>query len=113
MDKTMPEHLPAPEDQMMQWITAKWITKPIYVAAELGLADHLVAGPLSVDALAGKTETHAPTLYRLLRALSGRGNQVLSMPSASRHLNGWKQTPRLGPPWIRARGVKRRDSPKR
>jgi len=30
-------------------------------------------GPLSVDALAGKTDTHAPTLYRLLRALSSVG----------------------------------------
>jgi len=54
---------------MMQWITSKWITKPIYVAAELGLADHLVAGPLGVDALAGKTETHAP-----IRPATGVGN---------------------------------------
>ena len=69
----MPEQMPSPEDQMMQWITSKWITKPICVAAELGLADHLVDGPLSVDALAGKTETHAPTLYRLLGALAAVG----------------------------------------
>ncbi len=30
----MPEQIPSPEDQMMQWITSKWITKPIYVAAD-------------------------------------------------------------------------------
>lgn len=69
----MSEHPPAPENQMMQWITGNWITKPICVAAELGLADHLVTGPLDVDTLAVKTDTHAPTLYRLLRALSAVG----------------------------------------
>ena len=69
----MPEQMLIPEDQMMQWITSKWITKPIYVAAELGIADILRDGPMSVDALAEKTDTHAPTLYRLLRALSAVG----------------------------------------
>ncbi len=69
----MSEHIPAPEDQMMQWITAKWITKPIYVVAELGIADLLRDGPLIVDALAERTNTHAPTLYRILRALSSVG----------------------------------------
>jgi len=69
----MPEQMLIPEDQMMQWITSKWITKPIYVAAELGIADILRDGPMSVDALAEKTDTHAPTLYRLLRALSSVG----------------------------------------
>ena len=69
----MSEQIPSSEDQMMKWITSKWITKPIYVAAELGIADLLRDAPLSVDALAIKTETHAPTLYRLLRALSSVG----------------------------------------
>jgi len=69
----MSEHIPAPEDQMMQWITSKWITKPIYVVAELGIADLLRDGPLSVDDLADKTNTHASSLYRLLRALSSVG----------------------------------------
>ena len=69
----MPEQMLIPEDQMMQWITSKWITKPIYVAAELGIADILRDGPMSVDALAEKTDTHAPTLFRILRALSSVG----------------------------------------
>jgi hypothetical protein len=69
----MSEQMLAPEDQMMQWITTKWITKPIYVISELGIADLLCNGPLSVDSLAGKTDTHPPTLYRLLRALSSVG----------------------------------------
>jgi hypothetical protein len=69
----MSEQIALPEDQMMQWITSKWITKPIYVVAQLGIADLLRDGPLSVDALAEKTDTHPPTLYRLLRALSSVG----------------------------------------
>jgi hypothetical protein len=66
----MSEETPTPEDQMMQWITSKWITKPIYVVAELGIADFLRDGPMSAHALAKATNTHAPTLYRLLKALS-------------------------------------------
>jgi hypothetical protein len=69
----MSEQVLTPEDQMMQWITSKWITKPICVVVELGIADLLRDGPLGVDTLAEKTETHAPTLYRLLRALSSVG----------------------------------------
>ena len=69
----MSEQMLAPEDQIMQWITSKWITKPICVVVELGIADLLRDGPLGVDTLAEKTETHAPTLYRLLRALSSVG----------------------------------------
>jgi O-methyltransferase domain/Dimerisation domain len=69
----MSEQMLAPEDQMMQWITAKWITKPICVILELGIADLLCDGPISVDTLAEETDTHAPTLYRLLRALSSVG----------------------------------------
>jgi len=69
----MSEQMLTPEDQMMQWITSKWITKPICVVVELGIADLLRDGPLGVDTLAEKTETHAPTLYRLLRALASVG----------------------------------------
>ena len=58
---------------MMQWITCKWISKPVHVAAELGIADLLRDKPMSVEELARQTETHAPTLYRLLRALSAVG----------------------------------------
>lgn len=69
----MSDSTPKPEDQMMQWITSKWIAKPIHVATELGIADLLQDGPESIDTLAKKTGTHAPTLYRLLRALSAVG----------------------------------------
>lgn len=44
----------------------------VRVAADLGIADHLVGGPRTVDELASATGTHAPSLYRLLRALACR-----------------------------------------
>jgi hypothetical protein len=69
----MLEQRPLSEDQMMRWITSKWITKPISVVSELGIADLLREGPASVDTLAELTDTHAPTLYRILRALSSVG----------------------------------------
>jgi hypothetical protein len=52
---------------------AHWVSHIVYVAAKLNLADHLAAGPQSADALAGLTETHAPSLYRLLRTLASLG----------------------------------------
>jgi hypothetical protein len=49
------------------------VTQIIYVAAKLSIADLLEAGPQTVDALAQSTGTHAPSLYRLLRALASNG----------------------------------------
>lgn len=69
----MPKQIPSPEDQIMQWITTKWITKPIHVISELKIADLLLDGPKRVDFLAKETATHAPTLFRILRALASVG----------------------------------------
>jgi hypothetical protein len=62
-----------PQTQLMQFILGKWISKPIYVAAELGIADMLADGPQSIEALAEMSQSHAPTLYRVLRALAAVG----------------------------------------
>jgi SAM-dependent methyltransferase len=43
------------------------------VAAELGIADHLAAGPLSVEALAAATGTDPGALRRVLRLLAAQG----------------------------------------
>ena len=40
---------------------------------QLGIADHLAAGPRSAVELAGTTGTHAPSLHRLMRTLAGLG----------------------------------------
>jgi hypothetical protein len=67
-----PDELPPPA-QLMKFIVGKWISKPIYVAAELGIADLLAEGPKSIEALAEMSQTHAPTLYRVMRALASVG----------------------------------------
>jgi O-methyltransferase domain/Dimerisation domain len=50
-----------------------WQGRAVAVAAELELADLLENGPLSLETLAEKTQTHAPSLFRLLRALESVG----------------------------------------
>ena len=65
-------HLP-PQAQLMQFIVGKWISKPIYVAAELCIADLLAEGPKRVEDLARASKSHAPSLYRVLRALASVG----------------------------------------
>jgi hypothetical protein len=49
------------------------VTQAIHVAATLGIADLLHDGPRDSDALAQDTATHAPSLHRVLRALSSVG----------------------------------------
>jgi len=49
------------------------VSRIVYVAAKLSLADHLAKGPKSADELAGPTGTHAPSLYRLMRTLANLG----------------------------------------
>jgi hypothetical protein len=48
-------------------------TKTLHVIAELGVADHLAAGPMAVDALAAACAADADALSRILRYLVGRG----------------------------------------
>jgi len=66
--------LPAnPASQMARLISGYWISQAIYAAAKLGLADLLKNGPRTAEDLAHATQTHAPSLYRLLRALASVG----------------------------------------
>lgn len=58
---------------LQQMTNGYWTTQIIYVAAKLGIADLLEDGPQGIDALAQATRTHAPSLYRLMRALAGLG----------------------------------------
>jgi hypothetical protein len=50
-----------------------WISRSVYVAAKLSVADLLAAGPKTVEQLAIETGSHAPSLYRLLRGLASHG----------------------------------------
>src|SRR5689334_17771908 len=48
-------------------------SQALLVATELGIADHLAAGPLSAAELAMRTATDAGALQRLMRALCALG----------------------------------------
>jgi SAM-dependent methyltransferase len=58
---------------LFEMATAYWISQAIYVAAKLGIADLLRDGPQSCVALAASTGSDAPSLFRLMRALSSVG----------------------------------------
>jgi hypothetical protein len=62
-----------PHAQLVQMALSHWVSHIVYVAAKLGLADHLANGPSNADHLAGLTGTHAPSLYRLMRTLANLG----------------------------------------
>ena len=62
-----------PHVQLIQMGVAIWQARAVYAAAELGIADILADGPCSVDEIAASTGTHAPSLFRLLRALASCG----------------------------------------
>lgn len=64
---------PPPHVQLIQMVSGYWISKVIYAAAKLDLADRLADGPKSAEELAGPTGTHAPTLHRLMRTLASLG----------------------------------------
>jgi O-methyltransferase domain len=49
------------------------ISRAVYVAAELGLADRLAAGSMTSPELAQATQTHELSLYRVLRVLASLG----------------------------------------
>lgn len=64
---------PPSRETLLRMANAFQVSQAIHVAATLGIADLLKDGPRSVDELAGATGSHAPTLYRLLRALASVG----------------------------------------
>jgi hypothetical protein len=71
-DSPVGSTLPSPA-ALLQMMTGYWISKAIYVAAKLGIADLLVDGPHGAEELAEATQTQASALYRVLRALASVG----------------------------------------
>lgn len=61
---------PAPHELILGILAGTARQRALGIAAELELADLLAEGPLAVDVRASKTNTHAPSLFRLLRALA-------------------------------------------
>ena len=58
---------------MLQIMTGFRVSRATHVAAKLGIADLLKDGPKSSEELAQLTDTHAPSLYRVMRALASAG----------------------------------------
>ncbi|GAC1523746.1 MAG: methyltransferase [Chloroflexota bacterium] len=71
-DSQSPEALRA-GDTLMQMINGFQLSRAMYVAVTLGIAESLAAGSRTAADLAEATQTHAPSLYRLLRALASVG----------------------------------------
>jgi hypothetical protein len=62
-----------PSQQLMQMIVGSWVSRAVYLAARLRLADHLADGPRTAEELADTTGMAPGPLYRVLRALAGVG----------------------------------------
>lgn len=58
---------------MVGLLTGGWVAQAVSVAARLKIADQLAHGPRSAADIAEAVDAHAPTLHRLLRALSDVG----------------------------------------
>jgi hypothetical protein len=73
MSSPQPLREPPAAMKLVQMLLGKYVSQAISVAAELGIADALKDAPKRVEELAAATSTHAPSLYRVLRALSSVG----------------------------------------
>ena len=62
-----------PQEQILGIVNNHWQSCCVGAAAQLELADLLADGPLHVNVLAERTQTHGPSLYRMLRALESTG----------------------------------------
>ncbi|MGO4670930.1 methyltransferase [Bosea sp. 2RAB26] len=64
---------PPPHVTLIQMATAAWVSRLVYAAARLDLADHLATGLRSAEDLAGPLRLHAPSLHRFMRCLASLG----------------------------------------
>jgi len=63
----------SPQARLIQMATAHWISRFLYVAALMNLADHLAERPKTAEELAPLTAAAVPSLYRLMRTLASLG----------------------------------------
>lgn len=79
MPEAATQTAPSPQEQILGIVNNYWQSCCVGAAAQLELADLLANGPLHIDVLAERTKTHAPSLYRMLRALESTG--IFAQPS--------------------------------
>lgn len=86
----------AAREKLLMLLSGEWISRGIYAATDLGLADYLMEGPKTVQELSLLTETDELSLKRLLKMLvsfglfeeAGEGlfiNSDLSLLLAKKH----------------------------
>lgn len=75
---------PSSETSVLPLVMGFMASRVIFVAVQLGLADLLADGWQPVATLASRTQTHPPSLHRLLRALASLG--VLDETEAGRFI---------------------------
>ena len=63
----------SPRAQLVQMAMAHWVSRLVFTAAQLNLADHLADGPRTAAELGQLTSTDAPSLYRVMRTLASLG----------------------------------------
>jgi hypothetical protein len=63
-------HPAPPEARLLEMVMGPVISRMVYLAASLNLADRVAEGPKTAEELAQATGTHAPTLYRVMRTLA-------------------------------------------
>jgi O-methyltransferase domain/Dimerisation domain len=63
----------SPQDHLIQMATAHWISRFLYVAAQMNLADQLAERPKTAEELTRATGAAAPSLYRMMRTLASLG----------------------------------------
>jgi hypothetical protein len=62
-----------PSATLRRLVNGYQASQALHVVATLGVADHLADGPRTSDELAAAVGAHAPSLYRILRALATVG----------------------------------------
>lgn len=62
-----------PQAVLTRIATSFWVQNAVRVVCEFQIPDHLADGPKSITELAETTATHAPSLYRLMRAVASIG----------------------------------------
>ncbi len=58
---------------VLELATGAWTTQTLYVAAKLGIADHLSNGPARAGDIAERVGANPDALHRLMRALASKG----------------------------------------
>lgn len=103
----------SPEDRLWELLRGALGTRVLALAADLGVAEALAAGPRPVAALAGELDADEDALGRLLRALASEGVFAEEAPGVFRNTEasellrtGWGSFAHLfGGTWFRAAGA--------